>query len=76
MPRASTQEQGNFFEPTTWQEMVSACAQIALDLGLDVETEVYVGRRIWGARRRIDRRGPVSAHPVIAYRRLSSSPQL
>lgn len=54
MARTATQEQGNFFEPTTWQEMVAACAQVALDLGLDVETEVYVGRRIWGARRRID----------------------
>lgn len=34
--------------------MVAACAQVARDLGLGVETEVYVGRRIWGARRRID----------------------
>jgi hypothetical protein len=47
-------EQGHFFEPTSWQEMVAACAQVARDLGLEVETEVYVGRRIWGARRRID----------------------
>lgn len=54
MARNSKQEQANFFEPTSWQEMVAACAQVARDLGLDVETEVYVGRRIWGARRRID----------------------
>lgn len=51
---AGVREQGNFFEPTTWQEMVSACAEVARGLGLEVETEVYVGRRIWGARRRID----------------------
>ena len=55
MPRRTAEaEQGHFFEPTSWQEMVAACAQVARDLGLDVETEVYVGRRIWGARRRID----------------------
>ncbi len=55
MPRRVAEaEQGHFFEPTSWQEMVAACAQIARDLGLGVETEVYVGRRIWGARRRID----------------------
>lgn len=52
--RAASGEQGHFFEPTSWQEMVAACAQVARDLGLGVETEVYVGRRIWGARRRID----------------------
>lgn len=55
MPRRSSEpEQGHFFDPTSWQAMVAACAQIARDLGLEVETEVYVGRRIWGARRRID----------------------
>jgi len=55
MPRRiPTQQQGDFFEPTSWQTMVAACAEIARDLGLGVETEVYVGRRIWGARRRID----------------------
>jgi hypothetical protein len=57
MPRTTTSgggEQGHFFDPTSWQALVAAVAQIARDLGLDVETEVYVGRRIWGARRRID----------------------
>ncbi len=41
-------------EPTSWQGLTAACAEVARELGLDVETEVYVGRRIWGARRRID----------------------
>ncbi len=55
MPRAVRgSAQGDFFAPTSWQSLVAACAQIARELGLDVETEVYVGRRIWGARRRID----------------------
>ncbi len=42
------------FAPGNWQGLASACAEVARDLGLQVETEVYVGRRIWGARRRID----------------------
>jgi hypothetical protein len=42
------------FAPATWQGLAAACADVARDLGLQVETEVYVGRRIWGARRRID----------------------
>jgi len=46
--------QGQLFAPTSWQSLTAACAAIARDLGLAVETEVYVGRRIWGARRRID----------------------
>ena len=47
-------EQGDFFAPTSWQSLTAACVEVARDLGLAVETEVYVGRRIWGARRRID----------------------
>ena len=47
-------EQSDMFAPGTWQGLTSACADIARSLGLQVETEVYVGRRIWGARRRID----------------------
>jgi len=35
-------------------ELRDAVARIGRNLGLDVETEVSVGRRIWGARRRID----------------------
>lgn len=54
LSRASQDAQGRLFEPTSWQALTAACAEIARDLGLDVETEVYVGRRIWGARRRID----------------------
>lgn len=54
MPRRAAPEQGHFFDPTSWQAMVDACAEVARGLGLEVETEVYVGRRIWGARRRID----------------------
>lgn len=52
--RPVTSSQGHFFEPTSWQGLTLACVDIARSLGLDVETEVYVGRRIWGARRRID----------------------
>src|SRR5690606_29308614 len=52
-PRA-TAEQGHFFAPQSWQALTAACAEVARQLGLEVETEVYVGRRIWGARRRID----------------------
>ena len=47
-------EQSDMFAPGTWQGLASACADVARSLGLQVETEVYVGRRIWGARRRID----------------------
>ena len=47
-------EQGDFFAPTSWQSLTAACVEVARNLGLAVETEVYVGRRIWGARRRID----------------------
>ena len=52
--RTAASAQGRLFEPTSWQGLTAACAEVARDLGLDVETEVYVGRRIWGARRRID----------------------
>ena len=56
MPRAKSgdPEQGDMFVPGNWQGLASACADVARSLGLQVETEVYVGRRIWGARRRID----------------------
>ena len=47
-------EQGDMFVPANWQGLAAACADVARGLGLQVETEVYVGRRIWGARRRID----------------------
>ena len=53
-PARRNSAQGHLFEPTSWQGVTAACAEIARNLGLDVETEVYVGRRIWGARRRID----------------------
>ena len=46
--------QGHLFDHTSWQALTAACATIARDLGLGVETDVYVGWRIWGARRRID----------------------
>jgi hypothetical protein len=35
-------------------ELRDAVARVGRDLGLHVETEVSVGRRIWGAKRRID----------------------
>jgi hypothetical protein len=55
MPRrVAESEQGHLFDPTSPRALVEACVQVARDLGLAVETEVYVGRRIWGARRRID----------------------
>lgn len=40
--------------PTTGKQLEQACAQLGLYLGLDVRTQVKVGRRIWGPRRRID----------------------
>ncbi|MCP4643029.1 MAG: hypothetical protein GY851_21465 [bacterium] len=35
-------------------ELRDAVAAIGRDMGLDVEIEVAVGRRVWGAKRRID----------------------
>ena len=42
-------------------ELRDQVAELGRSLGLDAETEVSVGRRIWGARRRID---VVLRHPV------------
>ncbi len=36
------------------RELSEKVAALGRGLGLDVETEVSVGRRVWGARRRID----------------------
>lgn len=36
------------------KDLEDQVANIGLDLGLDVELQVKVGRRIWGARRHID----------------------
>ncbi|MDJ0872315.1 MAG: hypothetical protein QNJ87_11175 [Gammaproteobacteria bacterium] len=35
-------------------ELRDQVAELGTSLGLDAETEVVVGRRVWGARRRID----------------------
>ena len=35
-------------------DLRNCVAQLGQGLGLEVETEVAVGRRVWGARRRID----------------------
>ena len=41
-------------EPANGRELVAACVAVGGSLNLEVRTEVYVGRRIWGPRRRID----------------------
>jgi hypothetical protein len=46
---------------TSGKDLQDRVAALGRDLGLDVETEVIVGRRIWGARRRID---VVLKHPA------------
>lgn len=47
-------------------EIESAVAEIARDLGLDVFRQVVVGRRIWGAVRKIDvvLRHPTTHHTI------------
>lgn len=41
-------------EPEDWQSLEAAVAAIGSELGLQVRTQVKVGRRIWGSVRRID----------------------
>ncbi|MDP6605181.1 MAG: hypothetical protein QF664_02825 [Dehalococcoidia bacterium] len=41
-------------EPSSGSELEDACAELGEALGLEVRRQLYVGRRIWGARRRID----------------------
>src|SRR5690349_2010871 len=43
----------------------TAVIEIATDLGLQADKEIYVGRRLWGARRVID---VVVTHPVTRLR--------
>lgn len=43
------------------KELQDQVKALGLELGLDVQVEVAVGRRIWGAKRRID---VVLKHPV------------
>lgn len=45
---------GNAAAVKSGNELELSVAAIGLDLGLSVDTQVAVGRRIWGARRRID----------------------
>lgn len=40
--------------PAAGKGLERACAQLGRDLGLEVRTQVKVGRRIWGPERRID----------------------
>ena len=46
--------QGSLLEPSNGRELEQACAELSESLGLEVRQQLYVGRRIWGARRRID----------------------
>jgi len=46
--------QGSLLEPSSGRELEQACAELSESLGLEVRQQLYVGRRIWGARRRID----------------------
>lgn len=67
-------------------EIESAVAEIARDLGLDVFRQVVVGRRIWGAVRKIDvvLRHPTTHHTIgieckfqgVAVRRKKRYPRL
>ncbi len=41
-------------EPTNARELEDHCADLGARLGLEVRRQLPVGRRIWGARRRID----------------------
>jgi hypothetical protein len=55
-PRKRKQDaaQASLLDPTSGAELEHACARLGEELGLEVRTQLYVGRRIWGARRRID----------------------
>ena len=55
-PRKYKEEavQPSLLEPSNGRELEQACAELSESLGLEVRQQLYVGRRIWGARRRID----------------------
>lgn len=46
--------QGQLLEPHNARDLERVCAELGEALGLEVRRQLYVGRRIWGARRRID----------------------
>lgn len=46
--------QGTLLEPRSGRELERACADLGRSLGLEVQTQVRVGRRVWGPRRQID----------------------
>lgn len=46
--------QGTLLEPRSGRELERACAELGRSLGLEVKTQVRVGRRVWGPRRQID----------------------
>lgn len=46
--------QGQLLEPKNARDLERICAELGETLGLEVKQQLYVGRRIWGARRRID----------------------
>ncbi len=52
--RRQSDRQPSLLEPTSGAELERACAQLGEELGLEVRRQLQVGRRIWGARRRID----------------------
>ena len=54
-PRHPPREvQQQLLEPASGTELERACAELGEQLGLEVRQQLTVGRRIWGARRRID----------------------
>jgi hypothetical protein len=52
--RKQAETQGTLLDPTSGSELERSCAELGEALGLEVRSQLYVGRRIWGARRRID----------------------
>lgn len=46
--------QPSLLDPRSGRDLERAVVEIGLALGLEVQTQVTVGRRLWGAERRID----------------------
>ena len=52
--RGGREAQRDMLEPASGADLERACAELGEALGLEVRRQLTVGRRIWGARRRID----------------------